>query len=212
VRVLSLPDGRELLNASAHTDWVFGATIGAGGANVGTEGRDRAVKRMEVRAAVAAAAPTPAPDGKRPTLPRARDGIRHRARHRRTRRARDVRRPQPSGSDTDIAVVGAADGAARIYRVADLKPRTEAEKDPNRSRECERMAGPINAAVFSADGKSFALAATREARVFDRDGNRTAMLTGHDGPLYALAFTPDRGRVFDAKDGKLLREFAPFTR
>jgi WD40 repeat protein/mono/diheme cytochrome c family protein len=195
-RLISLGDGKELLNLPAHTDWVFGTALSGDAMTLVTSSRDKAVKRIGMDLS---GSPVII-DIAEPELPG-------------TCVARN-----PAG---DIAAVGSADGATRIYRVLDLKPRTEKEKDPNRVRETEKVNGPANAIVFSPDGQRFAVAGTGEVKVFSRDGNRIANLGGHDGPVYGIAFSPDGERVYTAgydakvrvsevKDGKLLREFTPF--
>jgi WD40 repeat protein len=196
LRLISLTDGKELLNLPAHTDWVFGTALSGDAMTLVTSSRDKAVKRIGMDL------------GGSPVIV-------------------DIAEPEQPGTCVarnpagDLAVVGSADGSTRIYRVLDLKPRTEKEKDPNRVRETEKVNGPANAITFSPDGQRFAVAGSGEVKVFGRDGNRIASLGGHDGPVYGIAFTPDaeriytagfdaRIRLFEVKEGKLVREFAPF--
>ena len=98
--------------------------------------------------------------------------------------------------------------------------RTEQKKDPNLIKNCERLAGPINAVAFSADGNFFVAGSSGEARVFKKDGSRVAMLAGISGAVNAVEFSPDgakvfaagfdgKVRLFDARDGKLILEFVP---
>lgn len=192
-RVIALDDGKEVLNVQAHTDWVFGTALSADGSQVLSTGRDKSLKLIPLAA------------GGQTT---------------------DVNEPEEPGtcvarSPTDgIAVVGSANGSSRIYRITDLKMRTEKQKDPNRVKEVERLSGPVNAIAFARDGTQFAVAATGEARVFKKNGDRSATLAGASGPVYAVAFSPDGTkvytagfdatvRVYEAKGGKLVGSFTP---
>jgi WD40 repeat protein len=193
VRLLALADGKELLNAQGHTDWVFGTAFAENGSKLVTTGRDKALKLVYL-------------PGGQPTI--------------------DVAEPQepagclavsPAGK---VAVVGAANGEPRLYRVTDPVMRTEKQKDPNFVKGCEKVRGPVNAVAFSPDGEWFAAAGTNEAKVYRKTGDRTATLAGHAGPVYAVAFSPDgkrvytagfdaKVRVFEATGGKLVREVVP---
>ena len=193
VRLLALADGRELLNAQAHSDWVLGTAFGGNGSKLVTAGRDKALKLVHL-------------PGGQPTI--------------------DVAEPQEPGTclavspDGRTAVVGAANGEPRLYRVADPAMRTEKQKDPNFAKGCEKVTGPVNAVAFSPDGEWFAAAGTAEAKIYRKTGDRSATLAGHAGPVYAVAFSPDgkrvytagfdgRVRVFEARDGKLVGEVIP---
>jgi WD40 repeat protein len=191
--ILNLKDGREVLNLQLHTDWVFGTAFSADGLKLLTTSRDKSLKRIDL------------PSGNTML---------------------DLAEPLEPGSclarspDGKMVVMGTATGSPRLYRVEDLAPRTEKQKDPNLARQCERLKGPVNAVAFSPDGKLFAAAATGEVKVFTDAGNRTASLAGHTGPVNAIAFSPDGKtlftagfdstlRWFDTKSGKLQGEIIP---
>jgi WD40 repeat protein len=172
--VISLAGGKELLNIQTHTDWVFGTALTDGGSKLVTTSRDKAVKLIQLPAG-------------QPIV--------------------DVAEPKEPGTclavspDGKMAVMGAANGEPRVYRVAN-------------------PAGTTNAVAWSPDGEWFAAAGVGEAKVYKKTGERSATLAGHAGPVHAVAFSPDgkfvytagfdaKVRVFEAKAGKLAREFVP---
>jgi WD40 repeat protein len=192
VRAVQLADGKELLNLTVHTDWVLATAFSRDGMSLVTTGRDKAVKVIDLA----------------------------------TAKAIDVNEPQDpflclARSPTDdVAVAGGATGEPRIFRVADLKMRTEKEKDPNRLKICEKVPSATHAVAFSPDGKLFAACGTPDAKVYTKDGTRVATLAGAAGPVYAVAFSPDgarvytggfdgKVRVYDGKTGKVVREYVP---
>jgi WD40 repeat protein len=75
--------------------------------------------------------------------------------------------------------------------------------------------------VWNPAGTHIAVASEGEARVYDaKTGSRIATLAGHEGAIFAIAFTPDGQRVatggydgivrlFDAASGKLKSAFVP---
>jgi len=197
-RVLSLADGKEQFRVEQHTDWVLGVAFTVDGKTLLTTGRDKALKLSD------AATGRPIEQINEPQEP-----ITCAARH-------------PA---QDLVAVGGAGGATRLYKISDLQKRTDANRDPNRVKELERLNGPVNAVAFSPDGNLLAVAATGEARVFAvKDGRRVAMLSpgggNSAGPIFAVAFSPDGKRVaaggydgqvrlFDAEKGTLLKSFVP---
>jgi WD40 repeat protein len=59
-----------------------------------------------------------------------------------------------------------------------------------------------------------------EARIYAEDGKKLATLSGHEGAIFAVAFSPDGKqvctggfdgmvRIFDAEKGTLIKAFAP---
>jgi len=87
-------------------------------------------------------------------------------------------------------------------------------------RECERMPGPVHGLAWSADGALIAGAcATGEVRLYKAElRKKIATLKGHEGPTFAVAFSPDsqqvatagfdgKVRVSETKKGEPIREF-----
>jgi WD40 repeat protein len=200
-RVLSLADGKELFHVEQHTDWVLGVAFTVDGKTLLTTGRDKAMKLSDARTG------RPIEQINEPQEP-----ITCAARH----------------PTQNLVAVGGAGGSTRLYKISDLQKRTDANRDPNRVKELERLNGPVNAVAFSPDGNLLAVAATGEARVFSvKDGRRVATLSASSpgagtgaGPVFAVAFSPDAKRVatggydgqvrlFDAEKGTLLKSFIP---
>jgi WD40 repeat protein len=184
--------GDTLFGLTVHTDWVLATAFGRDGKALVTTGRDKALKVIDLA----------------------------------TAKAVDVNEPQDpflclARSPTeDVAVAGGATGEPRIFKVADLKMRTEKEKDPNRLKICEKVPSATHAVAFSPDGKLFAACGTPDAKVYTKDGSRVATLTGAAGPVYAVTFSPDgarvytagydaKVRVYDGKTGKVVKEYVP---
>ncbi len=82
----------------------------------------------------------------------------------------------------------------------------------------------MTAVAFSPDGNAVALGTTGLVKVYARDGRKLFELSGHPGPVYSVQFKPDGStiatggsdgvvRLFDAKNGNLIKQFiaAPIT-
>ncbi|HEX8911163.1 MAG TPA: c-type cytochrome domain-containing protein [Humisphaera sp.] len=192
VRVVRLADGKETLNLTVHTEWVLATAFGRDGKTLVTTGRDKALKVIDLA----------------------------------TAKAVDVNEPQDPflclarSPAEDVVVAGGATGEPRLFKVADLKMRTEKEKDPNRLKICEKVPAATHAVAFSPDGKLFAACGTPDAKVYTKDGSRVATLAGAAGPVYAAAFSPDGARVYaagfdgrvrahDSRTGKVVKEYVP---
>lgn len=192
--VISVADGKELAHVEPHTDWALGTSFTLDGNRIVTASRDKLLKRIQLS------------DLKRldevnePVEP-----ISCLARH----------------PLEDVVVCGGATGMLRVYRVGELQQRSEQKKDANLVKELEHQPGTVNALAFSADGSSLAVASNGEVRVYRwKDGNRTATLSGHGGPVFAIGFSPDAKRlytggydghvrIFDAEHGTLVKAFVP---
>jgi len=122
----------------------------------------------------------------------------------------------------DQVLVGTSKGQVRLYRLTNLENSTEQKREPNRIKEWEGQAGPVNAIEYSADGKLVAVASLNEIRIFSADGKRLVICSGHHGAVYAVAFSPDAKqlytggydgqiRIFETKKGELTKTFAPVT-
>jgi WD40 repeat protein len=121
----------------------------------------------------------------------------------------------------DVVVYGGGLGSTRAYKISDNQNRTAAKNDTNLVKEYERQSASVNAVAYSPDGTMIASGSEKEARVFDaKSGSRLAALAGHDGGIFAVAFSADSKwvatggydgviRVFEAKTGKVARAFVP---
>jgi WD40 repeat protein len=125
----------------------------------------------------------------------------------------------------DLVVYGGEQGVTRIYKIAENQGRTAGNNDVNIVKEYERLGGPVQAIAWSANGTNIAVGgAAPEVRVYTagKDGKRIATLKGHDGAIFAVAFSPTTNwlatggfdgqvRIYDftAKSNELLRAFVP---
>jgi WD40 repeat protein len=198
VRMFSLEDGRELLKFDNHSDWIFGTTFTADGKRLLSGSRDRAMKLID-------ASNSQFIDDINKLL----ENVLCMARH----------------PKEDLAVYGGEQGVTRIYKIAENQGRTAANNDVNLVKEYERLGGPVQAIAWSANGTNIAVGgAAPEVRVYTagKEGKRVATLKGHDGAIFAVAFSPTTNwlatggfdgqvRIYDftAKTNELLRAFVP---
>jgi roadblock/LC7 domain-containing protein len=195
VRVVSVPDGKGLLNFGNHSDWVFGTAFSTDGKHLISAGRDQAIKLTIIEGGSFV-----------DDVNKHYDALKALARH----------------PTADQVICGGQDAIPRLYQVFRTTARTMNNEDHNLLREFERQPGPISAVAFSPDGKLVAVGgAADEARVYDaKDGRRIAALRGNAGGVFALAFSPSGDRVaaggFDGRvrlyalpTGQLAKAFVP---
>jgi WD40 repeat protein len=198
VRVFSVKDGKELLKFDNHSDWVFGTTFTADGKRLLTGSRDRAIKFIDLSNGQFI-------DDVNKLL----EGVLCIARN----------------PKEDQIAYGGEQGVARIYKISDNQGRTAANNDVNLIKEYERLPGAAQAIAWAPDGTNIAVAgAAPEVRVYTagKEGKRVATFKGHDGAIFALAFSPTTNwlaaggfdgkvRIYDytAKTNQLVREFVP---
>ncbi len=194
VRLVRIADGEVLLDFRAHGDWVRGVVFTADGHQLVSAGRDKAMKLIDLDTARFV------DDINNPLEP-----IVSVARH-------------PAEA---LIAYGGELGVARIYKISDNQNRTAARNDTNLVKTFERLGSPVAAVAFSADGKRLAIGATNEVRIYDIETTSRALtLTGFDGPVYALEYSPDGAtlatagydgqvRLFSAEDGRLIKAFVP---
>jgi len=198
VRIFSIKDGQELLKFDNHSDWVFGTTFTADGKRLVSGSRDRAMKLID-------ASNSQFIDDINKLL----ENVLCIARH----------------PKEDIIVYGGEQGVSRIYKMAENQGRTAANNDVNLVKEYERLGGPVQAIAWAPNGTNIAVGgAAPEVRVYTagKDGKRVAALKGHDGAIFALAFSPTTNwlaaggfdgtlRLYDytAKSNQLVRAFVP---
>jgi roadblock/LC7 domain-containing protein len=194
-RVISVPDGKELLKLDNHSDWVLGTAFSRDGKDLITASRDEAIKLTVVETGSFV------------------DDIN---RHLATVLCL-ARHPKE-----DQLLCGGGDGIPRLYQIFRTHVRTMMQEDYNLLREFERQPGPINAVAFSPDGELAAVASTDgAARVYRvKDGTRLATLGGAQGTLFSVAFRPDgkqvavggldgQVRLFDLPSGQIAKAFVP---
>lgn len=193
-RIVNVADGKELLRLDQHTDWCLGALFTADGKRILSCGRDQAMKLSSI------ANGQFIDDINNPLEP-----IMCFARH----------------PKEDLVASGGAIGTPRIYKISDNQNRTAAKNDTNLVKEIERQPASVHGICWNPAGTQIAVASEGEARVYDaKTGSRIATLPGHEGAIFAVAFTPDGQRVatggydgivrlFDAATGKLKSAFVP---
>ncbi len=194
VRVMSVPDGKQLIKFDNHSDWVFATTFATDGKHLLSAGRDQAIKLILVEGASFI------------------DDINT---HTSPERCL-VRNPM-----SDQVLCGGDDGIPRLYKVFRTAARTMNQEDHNLLRAYEPQEGAITAEAFSKDGKMIAVGAESGiVNVYTVDGARVASLYGQRGVIYALAFQPDGKRIaaggfdgqvrlYDLPTGKLAMAFVP---
>ena len=194
VRQIRISDGKQLLDFRAHADWVRATAFTADGKQLVSAGRDKAMKLIDL------ATGRFVDDINNPLEPI-------------VCLARDPARK--------MIAYGGAQGTARIYNISDNQKRTAGRNDTNLFKAFERLSSPITAVCFSTDGKQLAVGADGEARVYDVDsGNRLFILSGFEGPVYAIRYSPDGQTIaaagydgivhlFNAEHGESVRSFVP---
>jgi mono/diheme cytochrome c family protein len=194
VHRIAVEDGKELLDFKAHADWVLGTAFTLDGKLLVSASRDKEMKLIEV-------------DNGRfvDDINNPIEACISLARH-------------PS---KDEILYGGDMGEARLYKISDNQGRTSGRNDTNLLRAFERQSGPVSAVAFSPDGNNVALGSINDVNVYQAgDGKKLLTLSGHQGPVYAICYKPDgtqiatagydgNVRLFDAKDGKLIKQFVP---
>ena len=194
-RIISVPDGKQVLKLDNHGDWVLGTAYSKDGKDLVTASRDQAVKLTVVESGSFV-----------DDINRHLSTIRCLARH----------------PKEDQVLCGGGDGIPRLYQIFRTHVRTMMQEDYNLLREFERQPGPINAVAFSPDGELAAVASTDgTARVYRvKDGTRAGTLPCAQGPLFSLAFHPDgkqvavggldgQVRLFNLPSGQIAKAFVP---
>jgi WD40 repeat protein/mono/diheme cytochrome c family protein len=195
VRILAVADGKELLKFDNHSDWVFGTLWTVDGKRLLTGSRDKAMKMLD------------ASNGQFiDDINKLIDPILCIARH----------------PKEDTVAYGGEMGFARTYKISDNQGRTAANNDVNLRKEFERLAGPVHAIAYNADGSLLAVGgAGPEVRVYNSaDAKRVATLKGHGGAIFALAFNSQTNllaaggfdgnvRLYETTKGELVRSFVP---
>ena len=207
VRVVTVPDGRQIMKLDNHSDWVFSTAFvedNKHALHVLSTGRDQAIKLTLVEGA------SFIDDINTHTSP-----YRCMARN---------PNPPKSGDGKPIEQVVAAgdDGIPRLYKIFRTEVRTMNQEDHNLIRMFERQPGVATCIAFSPDGSLIAVGG--ESAIVNvykvMDGMKVATLKGHKGVLYALTFRPDSKqlatggfdgtiRLYDLPSGSLSKAFVP---
>ena len=194
VRTMEIETGKIGLDFRAHADWTFGTAFTLDGKQLVSAGRDMALKLIDL-------------ENQRfvDDINNPKDKIVSFARH----------------PKEEQVVYGGDLGGVRLYKISDNQQRTAGRNDTNMIREFERQSGPAHAVAFSPDGMMLAVGVTGEVKVYNvGDGALKATLPGFDGPVYAITWKPDgtviaaagfdgRVRLYNAADGKAVKEFVP---
>lgn len=207
VRVVTVPDGRQLMRLDNHSDWVFSTAFvedSKKALHVLSTGRDQAIKLTLVEGASFI------------------DDINtHTSAYRCM--ARNPNPPKgPDGQPVPQVAAAGDDGVPRLYKVFRTQARTMNQEDHNLIRAFERQPGVATCIAFSPDGSLIAVGG--EADVVNvykvMDGTKVATLKGHKGVLYALTFRNDGKqlatggfdgtvRLYDLPTGTLFKSFLP---
>lgn len=195
VRVISVPDGKQVMRLDNHSDWVFGTAFSMDGKHIVSTGRDEAIKLTLV-------------DGGSFI-----DDINT---HYTPLRCL-ARRP-----GADQVMVAGDDGIPRLYKIFRTEARTMNQEDHDLIKAYDRQPGVATAVAFSPDGKLFAVGTLLgTVNLYDVDsGARVAALSGPNGAVYGLCFRPngkeiaDAGfdglvRIYEVPSGKLARSLVP---
>jgi hypothetical protein len=207
VRVITVPDGKEVMRLDNHSDWVFATAFSTDGKNVLSTGRDQAVKLTLVQGGSFV------------------DDINTHV---------TAIRCMAKNPKADQVLVAGDDGFPRLYQMFRTKPRTMNQEDHNLLRTYEKQPGVVTAVAFSSDGGTIALGSeVGTVNVYKTDnggpaesdkpvigGKVLATLTGAHGAIFSIAFRPDGQqvaaagmdgvvRIFALPSGHLFKSFVP---
>jgi WD40 repeat protein len=195
VRVISAPDGKQVMRLDNHSDWVFATAFSSDGKDILSVSRDQAIKLTQVDTGSFI------------------DDINT---HYTALRCL-VRRP-----GVDQVMCAGDDGIPRLYKIFRTEARTMNQEDHNLIRAYDAQGAVATCVAFSADGKAFAVGTeTGHLALYSvEDGKLLFRLPGATGGLYALAFRPDGAqlaaggfdgtvRLYDRSTGRLAKAFVP---
>ena len=207
VRVVTVPQGKQVMRLDNHSDWVLSTCFSLDSKNILSTGRDQALKL---------------------TLIEGGSFIDDINTHYGAYRAL-ARHPK-----SDQVLVAGDDGIPRLYQVFRTKARSMNQEDHNLLRVYEKQPATVTAVAFSTAGDIFAVGAENGGvRIYKTDngpavkedqavvgGVATASLKGCQGVVYSLAFRPDGKqiavggrdgtlRLYDLPAGTLVKSFSP---
>jgi len=198
VRVVTVPDGKQIMQLDNHSDWVFATTFAMDAKkqlNVLSAGRDQAIKLTLVNGGSFI------------------DDINTHY---------TALRCLVGNPKAEQVLCGGDDGIPRLYKIFRTEVRTMNQEDHNLVMAYEKQPSGITALAFSADGKHIAVG-TDAGTVHlytTADGKLQCMLNGLSGAAYAIAFSPSGDsvasagfdgtvRIYNATTGSLQRQFVP---
>ncbi len=192
VHRINLADGKEMLDFKAHADWVLGTLFATDGKELVSASRDRQLKLIDLE-----------------------NG----------RFIDDINNPLEGclciakNPKAEQVLYGGSLGGARLYKISDNQGRTSGRNDTNLIRAFDKQAAPVTAVAFSPDGLAVALGSMDDVNVYSAaDGKKLYTLSGEQGPVYAVCYKPDGSqiatagydgkiRLYDAKNGNLIKQF-----
>lgn len=198
VRVVTVPDGKQVMQLDNHSDWVF-ATVFALDAkkqlHVLSAARDQAIKL---------------------TLVNGGSFIDDINTHYTALRCL-ARNPK-----ADQVLCGGDDGIPRLYKIFRTEARTMNQEDHNLVKAYDKQAGAITAVAIAPDGMRLAIGSiTGSINIYETaTGKLVSVPKGVDGPVYAMAFSPDSltltaggfdgvVRTYNTALGQLMHAFTP---
>lgn len=198
VRVVTVPDGKQIMQLDNHSDWVFATAFALDAKkqlHVLSAGRDQAIKL---------------------TLVNGGSFIDDINTHFTALRCL-VRNPR-----ADQVLCGGDDGIPRLYKIFRTEVRTMNQEDHNLVTAYEKQPSGITALAFSGDGARIAVGTDiGTIHLYNTaDGKPVCTLAGLSGPAFALAFNPNNAsiaaagfdgtvRIYNAATGGLERQFVP---
>ena len=207
VRVVTVPQGKQIMRLDNHSDWAFATCFTLDNKNVLSAGRDQAVKLTLIEGGSFI------------------DDINtHYAAYRAL-----ARHPK-----SDQVLVAGDDGIPRLYQVFRSKARTMNQEDHNLLRVYQKQNAAVTAIVFDPSGDLFAVGSEDgSVKLYKTDnggpvkedqpvmgGAALLTLKGNADVIYSLAFRPDgkqiavggkdgQVRIYDITTGKLAKSFSP---
>ena len=207
VRVVTVPQGKQVMRLDNHSDWAFATCFTMDNKNVLSAGRDQAVKLTLIEGGSFI------------------DDINTHYGAYRTL----ARHPK-----SDQVLVAGDDGVPRLYQAFRTKARSMNQEDHNLLRVYEKQNAVVTAVAFDPSGEMFAVGSEDGGvKIYKTDNGGpvkedqpvmggTALLTlkGNVDVIYSLAFRPDgkqiavggkdgQVRIYDVSTGKLAKSFSP---
>jgi WD40 repeat protein len=198
VRVVTVPEGKQIMQLDNHSDWVFATTFAVDSKkqlNVLSAGRDQAIKLTLVNGGSFI------------------DDINTHF---------SALRCLVSNPKAEQVLCGGDDGIPRLYKIFRTEVRTMNQEDHNLVKAYDKQSSGISALAFSADGATIAVGTdVGTINLYNTvDGKLVCSLAGLAGAAYALTFSPRNDavaaagfdgtvRIYNAKSGILQKQFVP---
>ncbi len=198
IHVIEVETGGELRSFGNHIDWIFAVSFYREGGSILSAGNDETIKLTDAETGRYI-------DDVNQSVGKIRALLIH--------------------PNKDLVLLGDDTGLLRSYKIG---PRVFAADDVNRNRdvnrvkEFERQPKAVTVLACNTNGTQFAAGTIAgEARVYDEEGHRLALINPKSGPVFSVAFRPGHDeisvggfdgvlRVYHPKTGELIREWVPF--